>query len=438
MPKTIRSLLPFLCALLMVVLFVARPAHAQEPPADPVTAAQTASDPEVAVDALAIALRPLTQSELETEVLGWQELLKRQQEEISVERLRILELPEGERAAALQGLQPALAKRTRIYDRLRTVLSEFRDKGGDPTPYELYARNVADIAAAIDVTDASGAWTTVAAWMKSPEGGVRWGKNLLQFLVTLLVTWIVASLAARGMRRVMDSRLAQFNHMLEAFFVTLTRNIVMVIGIVIGLSMLEVEIGPFLAAMGVAGFVLGFALQETLGNFAAGLMILAYQPYDTGDFIKAAGEAGTVREMSLVSTVLTSPDNQRIIIPNGKIWGGTIVNVTGNDTRRVDLVFGISYSDDMQRARDILMEVITAHELVLDEPAPNIRVHELADSSVNLIARPWAKTSDYWDVYWDLMQAVKQRFDADGISIPFPQRDVYVHQVPSSTDDDAG
>lgn len=436
-PPPLRRLLPLLLVVFLSLLATTG-AHAQEAePAEPAPA--PAIDRDVSIEILRVRLRPLTKEELEAEAKSWQDALQAQQEQISAERERILGLPEAERSAELAKLQPLLEERTRIFDRLRTVLTEFREKGGDPEPFLAYATQVADIAAAIDITDASGAWTTVAAWMRSPEGGLRWGKNLLQFLFTLLLAWIAAALAARTMRRLLDSKVANFNEMLESFFVTLTRNAVLVVGVIIGLSMLEVEIGPFLAAMGVVGFVLGFALQETLGNFAAGLMILMYQPYDIGDFIKAAGESGSVHKMSLVSTVLTSPDNQLIIIPNGKIWGGTIVNVTGNQTRRVDLTFGIAYGDDMERAKSLLMEVVTAHEKVLEEPATNVRVHQLADSSVNLIARPWVRTEDYWDVYWDLMQAVKQRFDDEGISIPFPQRDVYVHQVPAPADssDDA-
>ena len=189
------------------------------------------------------------------------------------------------------------------------------------------------------------------------------------------------------------------------------------------------NIGPFLAAIGVAGFVIGFALQDTLSNFAAGLMILLYRPYDMGDFISAGGVKGTVRSMSLVATTLATPDNQNVVVPNGSIWGGVITNVTGNETRRVDLTFGIGYSDDMGKAEGVLRDLVSNHPLVLKDPEPVIKVHELADSSVNFVCRPWVKTSDYWQVYWDVTRSVKESFDKAGISIPFPQQDVYMHQV---------
>jgi small conductance mechanosensitive channel len=158
-------------------------------------------------------------------------------------------------------------------------------------------------------------------------------------------------------------------------------------------------------------------------------MIMLYRPYDLGDVVTAAGVTGKVDSMNLVSTSIKTPDNQTIVVPNSSIWGDVITNVTANDQRRVDMVFGIGYDDDIGKAKALLGEIVSAHPLVLSEPQPMIRVHELADSSVNFIVRPWAKTGDYWDVYWDLQQTVKERFDAAGISIPYPQTDVHVHQV---------
>jgi small conductance mechanosensitive channel len=160
-------------------------------------------------------------------------------------------------------------------------------------------------------------------------------------------------------------------------------------------------------------------------------MIMIYKPFDVGNYVTVAGVAGTVKAVSLVSTTVTTPDNQVIVIPNSNIWGSVITNVTGSDTRRVDLVFGIGYQDDAQSAQRIMEEVIAQHELVLKEPAPVVRLHELGESSVNFVCRPWTKTSDYWAVYWDVTRRVKERFDAEGISIPFPQRDVHLYTVES-------
>jgi small conductance mechanosensitive channel len=199
-----------------------------------------------------------------------------------------------------------------------------------------------------------------------------------------------------------------------------------------------------LAGLGIAGFVIGFALQDTLSNFASGLMILVYRPYDVGDAIEAGGVIGSVSQMNLVSTMIMTFDNQLLVVPNNKIWGDVIRNITNQNTRRVDMTFGIGYSDDVSKAERVLTEIVTSHEKVLEDPAPMIRLHELGDSSVNFIVRPWSKTSDYWDVYWDVTREVKRRFDTEGISIPFPQRDVHIYHDEASpahrdgTDDGGG
>ena len=162
-------------------------------------------------------------------------------------------------------------------------------------------------------------------------------------------------------------------------------------------------------------------------------MILLYRPYDVGDFVSVAGVTGTVKAMNIVSTTIKTPDNQVQMMPNGSIWGGTITNITGSSTRRVDMMFGIGYGDDIQKANTLLMGILEKHEKVLAQPEPVVKVHELADSSVNFVVRPWVETDDYWDVYWDITRQVKERFDAEGVSIPFPQRDLHIVEqaVPS-------
>jgi len=210
------------------------------------------------------------------------------------------------------------------------------------------------------------------------------------------------------------------------------RRLILAIGLIVGLAAMEVNIGPLLAVIGAAGFVIAFALQNSLGNFASGILILAFRPFDVGDVIEVAGVLGKVQSMNLLSVNIVTPDNKSVIVANNQVWGGVITNVTGSDTRRVDLVFGIAYGDDIDHARRVLEDVVSAHEKVLKTPEPVIRLHELADSSVNFICRPWVLTPDYWDVYWDLTATVKQRFDSEGISIPFPQRDVHLFQAAES------
>ena len=223
--------------------------------------------------------------------------------------------------------------------------------------------------------------------------------------------------------------------LLKDFFVNVVTKVVMIAGLLIGLMVLNVPIAPLLAGIGVLGFVVGFALQDTLGNFAAGIMLLLYRPYDVGDVVTAGGVTGKVTSMSLVSTTIGTPDNQVQTVPNGTIWGGVITNVTANDTRRVDLTMGIGYDDDIDKAEAVIREVVTSHELVLKDPEPAIKLNNLGESSVDFIVRPWTKTGDYWTVYWDLTKALKQRFDKEGISIPYPQRDIHI--IKDDAPDDA-
>jgi small conductance mechanosensitive channel len=218
------------------------------------------------------------------------------------------------------------------------------------------------------------------------------------------------------------------SQLLERTALSVTGAAVMIFGILVALSQLGVEIGPLLAGLGVAGFIIGFALQDTLGNFASGVMILLYRPYDVGDLVEVAGGAGKVNNMTLVSTTILTLDHQTLVIPNSKIWGDVIKNVTAQKNRRIDMVFGISYSDDVPHAERVLKEIVESHERVLDDPEPIVKLHNLGESSVDFVVRPWALTDDYWDVYWDITREVKMRFDAEGISIPFPQRDVHVFE----------
>jgi len=179
------------------------------------------------------------------------------------------------------------------------------------------------------------------------------------------------------------------------------------------------------AVLGAAGLAVGLALQGSLANFAGGVLIMIFKPYKVGDYIQAQGEAGTVKSVQIFNTVLNTPDNRRVIIPNGAISGGTITNFSVEETRRMDLVFGIGYDDDLEKAKNVLQEMADADERLLTDPAPFIAVKELADSSVNLVVRIWCKKEDYWDVHFDWQNKVKQRFDKEKISIPFPQTTVH-------------
>jgi small conductance mechanosensitive channel len=182
------------------------------------------------------------------------------------------------------------------------------------------------------------------------------------------------------------------------------------------------------AIVGAAGLAIGLALQGSLSNFAAGVLIVMFQPYRVGDYVEAAGVAGTVQEVQIFTTLLRTPDNKTVIVPNSQIMSGTIVNYTANDTRRIDLQVGCGYGDDLDAVRGALTAVVSEHPGVLAEPVPTVAVEALGESSVDFVVRPWVKSADYWNVRFDLIEKIKKRFDADGLSIPYPQRDVHVHR----------
>lgn len=246
----------------------------------------------------------------------------------------------------------------------------------------------------------------------------------------LLVLAVFAGLARLGrglVRRAITRAKGNLSSLASAFLVATTGRVIWLIGFVIAAAQLGIQVAPLIAGLGIAGFVAGFALQDTLSNFASGLMILVYRPYDVGDMIEAGGATGAVQTMTLVYTSVLTPDNQMLIIPNNKIWGGVIRNVTNQAHRRIDLEFRVSYTDDVDRAESLLADILRENARVLAEPAPTVRLHELADSCVKFVARPWVKTGDYWDAYWEITRDVKRRFDAEGFAIPFPQQDLHIH-----------
>jgi len=252
--------------------------------------------------------------------------------------------------------------------------------------------------------------------------------KLLMLALIVIVFWALSRFVRRITERTLRPTRVRLSLLLKRMLVSLASGAVLVVGFLIALSQLGFEIGPMLTGLGIAGFVLGFALQDTLANFASGIMILAYRPFDVEDLIECAGGVfGKVSQMSLVSTTILTIDNQTLIVPNGKIWGDVITNVTAQQVRRVDLVFGIGYADDIPKTEAVLTSILEAHPKVLDDPEFVVKVFELGDSSVNFIVRPWVATDDYWDVYWDVTREVKMAFDREGISIPFPQRDVHFY-----------
>jgi small conductance mechanosensitive channel len=260
------------------------------------------------------------------------------------------------------------------------------------------------------------------------ENGPAFAIKLVLFVAILVAFYFFTRVLRKAVEKTLKSSKLNVSRLLRRMIVSTVSNLLMLFGLLIALSQLGISLGPLLAGLGVAGFIIGFALQDTLANFASGMMILLYKPYDVGDLVDVGGVFGKVNKMSLVSTTVLTLDNQTLVVPNKKIWGDVIKNVTAQDVRRVDMVFGISYSDDIPKAEKVLAAILQEHDQILDEPAPVVHLHELGDSSVNFVVRPWAKVDDYWDVYWYVTRAVKMRFDEEAISIPFPQRDVHIYE----------
>ncbi len=259
------------------------------------------------------------------------------------------------------------------------------------------------------------------------EWGALYGMKIVGALAILIIGRIVVGIITGTVKKIM--RKSKMDETLVKFLSSLTKTGLLVILFIVVLNQLGVQTTSFVAIIGAVGLAIGFALQGSLANFAAGVMLILFRPFKAGDFVEAGGTIGSVEEIGIFSTIMKTPDNKKIIVPNSNITGGNIVNYSAKDTRRVDLVFGIGYDDDLKKAKQILEQILQADERILKDPAPVVAVSELGDSSVNFVVRPWVKSSDYWAVYWGLTEKVKLTFDAEGISIPYPQQDVHMHQV---------
>lgn len=337
-------------------------------------------------------------------------------------------------------LEPLLAqasdRRNYLLQRLRTVTTAMDRIGMNTRDYQSLL--IREEGISFKLFDREVLGQLAEEWAAAVKDfGANRGRDLLfkafLFLVIIVVFRLLARRAGRLVRAALDRSRADLSQLLKNTAVSLTGGLVMLLGILVALSQIGLSVGPMLAGLGIAGFIIGFALQDTLGNFSSGAMILIYRPFDVDDFVEVTGASGLVKKMNLVSTTITTFDNQTLVVPNSKIWGDVIKNVTHQKLRRVDMEFGIGYEDDIEKAERILSEAAAEHELVLESPPINVKVHSLGDSSVNLILRPWVKTEDYWSVYWDLTREIKLRFDREGVTIPYPQRDVHLYRTEPST-----
>ncbi len=252
-----------------------------------------------------------------------------------------------------------------------------------------------------------------------------WGLKLLAALAILIVGRIIARISSSLSEKALAK--AKVDETLRPFVAKMVYYVVMAFVVVAALGAVGIQTASIIAVLGAAGLAVGLALQGTLSNFAAGVMMLIFRPFRVGEFVETAGAAGVIQSMGVFVTELTTPDNVLITIPNGQIWGQTIKNYSAKETRRNDIVIGVSYDDDLGKAKEAILNVLKKDKRVLEDPAPQVEVSELGDSSVNFVVRPWCKGADYWDLRFDLMRALKEGIETAGCSFPYPQTDVHLH-----------
>ena len=373
-------------------------------------------DPLIDKGLLELLLLPLTEEQLASASAAWQRIVQQQTQEVVDATVKIGET-EGETADLFRDRVTELAEdRRHMFDNYIVVLNSWQKKGGNEeeiAKFRAYRSSI--IIDELRKADAETLGQRVLKWLTARDGGIEVGIDVIVVLASLLgllfLARVVRAITRRWMGRIkgLSSLLAGF---LSGTFYWLT----IVVGLSLVLSVLGIDITPIFALIGGVSFILAFAMQETIANFFSGLMIMLNKPFDEGDYVDLEGLAsGTVKQTNLISTTIATIDNKIVAIPNNRVWNSVITNVSASETRRVDMVFGISYSDSIEQATELLKEIIADHPLALETPEPVICVGELADSSVNIFCRPWSKNKDFWTLYWDMQRTVKERFDAEGI-----------------------
>ncbi|MBN2282821.1 MAG: mechanosensitive ion channel [Deltaproteobacteria bacterium] len=259
------------------------------------------------------------------------------------------------------------------------------------------------------------------------EWAAFYGLNIIAAILIFVIGRWVAKVLRKLIRKLLEK--SKVDASIIPFVTNLAYVLMLTVVVIAALSKLGIQTASLIAIIGAAGLAVALALQGSLANFAAGVLVLIFRPFKVGDYIEAAGIAGSVEKIEIFTTTLKTPDNRVIIIPNAKLSGDIIINYTAEKTRRLDLVFGVSYGDDLQKVKKVLLDILAAEPRVLKEPAPMVAIVELADSSVNFAVRPWIKSADYWDLFFALRETVKKRFDEEGITIPFPQQDVHMYEM---------
>lgn len=381
-----------------------------------------------AIDLSTLRLRliPLTADELLALAEAWQAHARDATQDVVDTSIAIREAGTAD-TETLRAERLALIRvRDAVFEKFEAVVSNLEAKGGDPEAI-LAKRNYIT---AITVEDAS-RWTlqefsdSALNWLFSVDGGLQLAFRIAVVAASFFALLVVARIVRAWVRNTLG-KVHNLSKLLRGFLVMVVYWLTLAFGLMFVLAILGVNITPLFALVGGASFIIAFALQDTLGNLAAGLMIMINRPFDEGDFVSVGGVAGTVKSVSIVSTTVATPDNRVIVIPNSKVWGDVITNNSASETRRIDLEFSIGYEDSIEHAQAVLEKVVQSHPAVLKDPAPVIRVNTLAASSVDFVCRPWVRSEDYLSAYWDLTQSVKEAFDANNITIPYPQTDMHI------------
>lgn len=392
-------------------------AASAEPAADSAPGPGTTIPVDAPTDVVALRLLPMTVVELASEADRWIRDIQDRTSQIVDLKIAITDAAKDPtRTKALQDELAALTESRRaVFKNFDQLLVSWESKGGNADAIAGHRKFVSALRAdELKATDKGTLLTSANEWLVSKDGGIRVAWRAIVFVGSLLLIWLLAKLVSRLVHRAV-LRWDRFSTLLDRFLVRAAFWGTMVLGTLTVLSWLGVRMTPVLTLLGGLSFVAAFAMQSTLSNFAAGLMIMIYRPFDVGNVVTVGGVTGKVQAMNLVSTTLLTGDNRVIIVPNSNVWGSIITNANVRETRRVDLAFDIRPQDDSSAVQRILEEVVAEHPLVMKEPAPVIHINEMTATAVKFICRVWARTEDHWTVFWDITEQVKRRFDTAGI-----------------------
>ena len=390
-------------------------------PLDPLTA----DNPDIPTNQLEIMLKPLPQEQVQAEADAWYALLQEKAQEISDLELGIEQQTaeidgavDSEKEKDVVAVTELKTEQTTLVSRLGTVVDDLESKGGDPTVYRQYSDVISGIE--FNITNTEGLGLRFKTWLQSEEGGIKWGLNLLKFGGILVAASVIAPRAGKITDKAL-TRVNNISNLFRGFIVMTVKRGVLVVGGLLALASVGVNLGPILAVVGGASFVLAFALQSNLGNFASGLMLLINKPFDVGDEVKVAGYWAYVDSISLASTKLKDFGGNIVTLPNNTVWGGDIINMTHTDIRKVQLNINAKFSQDVAQVKTIWTEITDAHPQVLKDPGASIFPWSSSyDYKIGIGLNAWTKTDAYWDVYVDLLEALQQALEDNNIELAAP------------------